>query len=168
VRAFLEKEKPMRLRHVLLAAAVGLWIVAGCGKEESSSSPPAGSSTPPQNTGAAAGSPQPAAPVTPAPVAAPAAPAATPAAPAIAALTDAQKAAAQAAAAAKEQGGKLLTDLETAVKNKNWIDAQAIIKKLDDMGNNLPPDLKPRFDALKKQVTDQAKNLMNSLPGLGL
>jgi hypothetical protein len=71
------------------------------------------------------------------------------------AAMDAKTAAIKASAeAGKDQAAKLLSDLQTAVKDQRWTDAGPIIKQLDALRDKLPADQQATFDSLKKQYND--------------
>lgn len=62
--------------------------------------------------------------------------------------TAARKASAE---AGKDQAAKLISDLQTAVKDQKWSDAGPIIKQLDALRDKLAADQQATFDSLKKQ-----------------
>lgn len=68
------------------------------------------------------------------------------------ATADAKIAADEAAAnAVRGQASKMITDLQTAVTDKKWADAGALVKQLDAVRDKLAADQKVSFDSLKKQ-----------------
>jgi hypothetical protein len=144
----------MTLPRIILALTLPLALLVGCDDKKNQAPPAAPAATPtPPAVDHSAHAPEPARPAeTPKPADT---------------LTEAQKAAAAAAAAAKEEAGKLLDQLQNAITQKNWADAQSIIQKLAAYEEKLSPELKAKLEAFKKQVTDQARNLLQGLPGLG-
>ena len=75
------------------------------------------------------------------------------------AKTDATKAAADAKTAevVKDQAAKLLADLQTAIKDQKWADANALVKQLDSLRDKLAADQKASLDNLKKQYDDNKR-----------
>lgn len=66
-----------------------------------------------------------------------------------------QAAADKAAADARtSRAAKLLSDLQTAAKDKKWADAGALVKQLDAVREDLTAGQKAIFDGLKKQYND--------------
>jgi hypothetical protein len=149
--------------------AFGAAALVGCKDDETKTATPAESAPPttmpaaPEVTTPPAAT-QPASEVTP-----PAAPAlpAVPAAPAAAEVAPPAFPTASSAAAANPEAQTLLSQVEDDIKNKNWDDASAALKKLVAMKDQLPQSVQDQIANLQKTVDAGKLGGGLGIPGLG-
>ena len=154
--------------------ALGAATLVGCKEDETKTATPPASAPPttlpavpevptaPAATQPAAEVTPPVAPAVPAVPAAPAAPAVTPPA-----TPEAPAAAAPGAAAANPEAQTLLSQVEDDIKNKNWDDASAVLKKLVAMKDQLPQSVQDQIANLQKTVDAGKLGSGLGIPGLG-
>jgi hypothetical protein len=157
------------LKSVFCATlALGAATLVGCKDDENKTAPAAATAAPPTTMPAAPEVPTPPAASAPAaevtPPALPTAPAvpAVPAAPAVAVPTTAP-----AAATVSPDPQSMLTQVEDDIKNKNWDDASATLKKLVAMKDQLPQSVQDQIANLQKTVDAGKLGSGLGIPGLG-